>query len=39
MAAEVVMEAAEVEVEVEGAEVVSNDGEQVVMAVSRWQQW
>jgi hypothetical protein len=36
MAVEVVMQAAEVEVE--EAEVVSNDGEQVVMAVSRRQQ-
>jgi hypothetical protein len=35
MAAEAVMEAAEAE----EAEVVSNDGEQVVMAVSRRQQW
>jgi hypothetical protein len=42
MAAEVVMEAAEVVMEAaeaEEAEVVSNDGEQVVMAVSRRQQW
>jgi hypothetical protein len=40
MVAEVVMEAVEVEAEVEAeeADVVSNDGEQVVMAVSRWQQ-
>jgi hypothetical protein len=38
MVVEVVMEVAEAEAEVEEAEVVSNDGEQVVMAVSRWQQ-
>jgi hypothetical protein len=35
MVAEAVMEVAEVE----EAEVVSNNGEQVVMAVSRQQQW
>jgi hypothetical protein len=45
MAAEVAMEAAEAEAEAEveaeagEAEVVSNNGEQVVMAVSRRQQW
>jgi hypothetical protein len=38
MAAEAAMEVAEAEAEAEEAEVVSNDGEQVVMAVSRWQQ-
>jgi hypothetical protein len=38
MVVEAAMEAAEAEADVEEAEVVSNDGEQVVMAVSRQQQ-